>query len=416
MAGFQPVRGTHDLYGAPCRRHRYVESVAGKTAQRYGFEEIQTPVFEFTGVFARSLGETSDVVTKEMYTFPDRGGESLTLRPEGTAAVVRAFISNGLMQKVPLKVFYQGPMFRYERPQKGRQRQFHQVGVEVLGADSAQADVETVALGANFLRALGLKDKVTLHLNTLGDFDSRQAYHRELVDYLQTYRDRLSADSLKRLDTNPLRILDSKDKQDRDIVESAPRLADSLTAEAQEFFAEVREGLEACGVSYVVDPHLVRGLDYYTHTAFEFVTESLGAQGTVLGGGRYDGLVKQLGGHETPGIGWAAGVERLASLMSGDVDPPRPIAVIPAGRELEKDAMATAMELREKGYAVHMAYSGSMGKRMKKANRANARAAVIFGPEEHARNAVSVRDFETGDQEEIPLDLLEENLVRFRED
>ena len=284
-------------------------------AARYGYAEVATPIFEFTEVFARTLGETSDVVTKEMYSFTDRGGEALTLRPEYTAGVARAFISGALGQNLPVKLFCSGPMFRYERPQKGRLRQFHQIDVEVIGAPEPLADVEVIALGAQILRALGLAEHVRLELNTLGDPESRQAYRDRLVGYLSAYRDRLSPDSQARLERNPLRILDSKDEGDREILKGAPTLDASLNEASKAFFAGVRAGLDALGIAYAINPMLVRGLDYYTHTAFEFTTDRLGAQGAVLAGGRYDGLVAAMGGPDTPGIGWAAGVERLAMLL-----------------------------------------------------------------------------------------------------
>ena len=283
-------------------------------------------MFEFTDVFARTLGDVSDIVTKEMYTFQDRGGESLTLRPENTAGVVRAFLSNGLSQHVPLKLFYRGSMFRYERPQKGRLRQFHQVGVELLGVAEPLADVEVIALGADFLGTLGLDDKVVLELNTLGDSESRLAYRGVLVEYLQAHRDRLSEDSLTRLDRNPLRVLDSKDERDRAVVTDAPLITDSLNAASREFFDELTSLLGQIGVGYHLNPKLVRGLDYYCHTTFEFTTEALGAQGAVLAGGRYDGLVEQMGGPATPGTGWAAGVERLMMLIDEAPPAPRPVA------------------------------------------------------------------------------------------
>ncbi|MFQ5954686.1 MAG: histidine--tRNA ligase, partial [Kiloniellales bacterium] len=295
-AALQPVRGTRDILPEESRRHRWVEEVARDIAARYGYAEISTPVFEFTEVFARTLGETSDIVTKEMYTFQDKGGDSLTLRPEYTAGVARAFMSNFRATHLPLKFFCRGPMFRYERPQKGRLRQFHQIDVELLGLSHPLGDVEVIALGAHILEALGLKDKVTLELNTLGDRESRAAYRDRLVDYLGRHRDRLSADSLVRLQRNPLRIFDSKVRGDQAVVAKAPLLMDSLNQPSRDFFDQVRNGLAAAGVAYRVNPRLVRGLDYYSHTAFEFTTGELGAQGAVLAGGRYDGLMEQLGG------------------------------------------------------------------------------------------------------------------------
>lgn len=405
----QPVRGTHDLLPDEARRHRHVEETARAVCRRYGFGEIATPIFEFTEVFARTLGETSDVVTKEMYTFTDRGGESITLRPEGTAGVARAFISNGLAQHLPLKLFYRGPMFRYERPQKGRLRQFHQVGVELLGVETPQADIEVIAMGAHLLEALNLKGRVTLELNTLGDGESRAAYRDALVDYLRGHVDALSEDSRDRLERNPLRILDSKDEGDRRIIADAPCLGDYLNDASRAFFAQLTEGLEALGIPFVVNPHLVRGLDYYCHTAFEFTSDALGAQATVLAGGRYDGLVGQMGGPPTPGIGWAAGIERLAMLLDEAPPAPRPIVVVPAGGG---DPLVLTQRLRHAGLVVDLGFSGNMKKRLARANKANARAAVILGEDEAARGAVTLRDLDSGAQEEVPLDMLEERLRR----
>jgi len=409
MSSLQPVRGTHDLLPDEAARHRFVEATAFEVARRYGYGEIVTPIFEFTEVFSRTLGETSDVVTKEMYTFTDRSGDSLTLRPEGTAGVARAFISGGLAQSLPLKLFYRGPMFRHERPQKGRLRQFHQVGLELLGIDSPLADVEVVALAWRLLATLGLGDKVQLEINTLGDADSRAAYRDALVAFLTPFKDKLSEDSRARLDKNPLRVLDSKDEGDKAIVAGAPSMADSLTPAAREFFATVTGGLTALGIPFVVNPRLVRGLDYYCHTAFEFTTTALGAQGTVLAGGRYDGLIGQMGGPATPGIGWAAGVERLAMLVETLPAVDRPIAVIPMGDSLA--GLALAERLRAAGLAADIGFSGNMKKRMARANKLGARLALILGEDEMARGAVTLRDLDSGTQEEVPLASIVERLL-----
>ena len=315
MAKLQCVRGTYDLYGAAKRKTKQVVRTGEEVVEKYGFEEIETPIFEFTEVFARNLGDTSDIVTKEMYCFEDRGGESLTLRPEGTAGVVRAFVSNGMQQNLPVKFYYHGQMFRYERPQKGRQRQFTQFGVELLGADTPQADIEVIAMAYEFLEKLGLSGQVTVEVNSLGDAESRNAYREKLVAYLKEHFDELSADSKNRLERNPLRVLDSKEECDKAVVEKAPLYADSLNEKSKAFFAKVLDGLDRLGIKYRVNNRLVRGLDYYSHTVFELVTDKLGAQGTVLAGGRYDGLVEQMGGGAVAGIGWACGVERLAMLL-----------------------------------------------------------------------------------------------------
>lgn len=410
MPALQPVRGTHDLLPDAFRQHAHVIDTARRVAASYGYAEISTPIFEFTDVFARSMGETSDVVAKEMYSFADKGGDHVTLRPEYTAGICRAFISNGLSQNVPLKVFAAGPMFRYERPQKGRQRQFHQIDVEVLGAAEPQADVEVITLAADVLDRLGVLEKCVLELNSLGDAESRQAYRTVLVEYLLAHRDKLSEDSLRRLDKNPLRILDSKDEGDRIIVANAPTIHDSFNQESRDFFATVQAGLRASGVQFNVNPSLVRGLDYYCHTAFEFVTEALGAQGTVIGGGRYDGLIAQLGGPHTPSIGLAGGVERLAMLANAAPDPVRPLALVPIGDAAERQAQALARLLRGQGLTVDLAYRGNVSRRMKRANKVHARFAAMLGDAELERGVVALRDLDSGSQTDVPISDLADRL------
>lgn len=414
MSNAQPVRGTHDLLFDDILRHRHVEDRAFELARRYGYGEIATPVFEFTEVFTRTLGGTSDIVTKEMYTFETKGGESITLRPEGTAGVARAFISGGLAQQTPLKFFYRGPMFRHERPQKGRQRQFSQIGVELLGVAGPQADVEVIALGSHILSELNLKGAVTLELNSLGDPESRQAYRAVLVDYLGARKNRLSAESLDRLERNPMRILDSKDPGDREAIADAPRLSDSLNAASRAFFDKVKAGLDAHGIAYVVNPALVRGLDYYCHTAFEFTTDALGAQGTVMAGGRYDGLVAQMGGPATPGIGWAAGVERLSMLLGETPASPRPIALIPVSEAEDAVIQALAWRLRRAGFVIDVGYSGNMRKRMNRADKIKAVAAVIIGGDEARDGNATVRDLATGGQTTVAQAALESALAAFK--
>lgn len=406
MARLQPVRGTHDLLPGDARRFRHIVETFRTIAERYGMGEIATPIFEFTDVFKRGLGDTTDVVTKEMYTFEDRSGDMITLRPEYTAGIVRAFISGGLQQQTPCKFYAWGPMFRHERPQKGRLRQFHQLDIEVLGAAEPVADVEVLALAHDLLSALGLGDKVTLELNSLGDAASRAAYRDALVDYFSAHKDRLSAESRDRLARNPLRILDSKDEGDRALVTGAPVMTDHLNTESAEFFDAVCAGLTALGIPYTLNPRLVRGLDYYTHTAFEFTTEALGAQGTVLAGGRYDGLVEQLGGPPTPGIGWASGIERLAMLLDAEPPAPRAVAVIPLGDAAQARALSLCHELRGDGFTVDMAYRGNMGKRMKRADRINARAAVLLGDDELAAGSATLRDLDSGEQRTVPINAL----------
>ncbi len=403
MEKVQCVRGTYDLYGATKRKMKKVVSVGSEVVEKYGFEEIETPIFEFTEVFARNLGDTSDIVTKEMYCFEDKGGESLTLRPEGTAGVVRAFVSNGMQQNLPVKFYYTGPMFRYERPQKGRQRQFTQFGVELLGVETPQADIEVIAMAYEFLEKLGLSGQVTVEINSLGDAESRAAYREKLVAYLQEHYNELSADSKNRLEKNPLRVLDSKEECDKAVVENAPLYADSLNEASKQFFADVLKGLDMLGIKYRINNRLVRGLDYYSHTVFELTTDKLGAQGTVLAGGRYNGLVAQMGGGEVAGIGWAGGVERLAMLLEQDVSLPRPIAVIPVGEDTFDAALKIAHELRLAGFSVEQSYSGNMKKRMIKANKVNACKAVIIGSDELADKTVTIKDLDSGEQKTVAL-------------
>ncbi|MFP6743813.1 MAG: histidine--tRNA ligase [Alphaproteobacteria bacterium] len=414
MAKLQPVRGTHDLLPEDSRRHRHVIEVFRDVAERFAFSEISTPIFEFTEVFKRTLGETSDVVNKEMYSFTDRGGEEVTLRPEYTAGIARAFISGGLAQSLPLKFYGHGPMFRYERPQKGRQRQFHQLDAEILGVAEPLADIEVIALGAQLLEDLGIAEVTELELNTLGDPESRAAYRDALVTYFSVFRDKLSDDSVLRLERNPLRILDSKDQGDRRIIEGAPDMGDYLNDHSKYFFTAVRGGLDSLGIAYRLNPRLVRGLDYYTHTAFEFTTQALGAQGAVVAGGRYDGLIEAMGGQSTPGIGWAAGIERLAMLVGDVAAAKRPIAVIPVGDEAADDALELTHRLRRDGYTVDLGYRGNLQKRMKRANKLGASAALILGEDERAQGAVTLRDLDTGEQVLIPLPELTDRLSVYR--
>ena len=403
MPELQPARGTQDMLPETTRRHRRVSDTARELAALYGFAEIATPIFEFTEVFARPIGEHTDIVAKEMYTFTDRGGEEITLRPENTAGVVRAVLSNGLTQSTPLKFFYAGPMFRYERPQKGRYRQFHQIGVELLGVAQPQADIEVIALGHRILKALGLADRVTLEINTLGDPESRVRYRGALVDYYTERRAELSEDSRRRLDSNPLRILDSKDAGDIQLNSAAPPFDLYLNEASREFFARVKDGLGLLGIEYRENPRLVRGLDYYAHTVFEFVTTDLGAQGTVLAGGRYDGLVELMGGPAMPGVGWAAGIERLAMLIDEPPAPSRPIALVPLGAAAERVALKLGEALRDAGLPVELTYSGNLQRRMRRADRIGARTAILIGDNELAQNAATLRDLDSGAQELVPL-------------
>ncbi|MBA3897729.1 MAG: histidine--tRNA ligase, partial [Sphingomonadaceae bacterium] len=356
----------------------HVVQTFDRVRRLYGFGRVEVPVFEATAVFARSLGETTDVVAKEMYTFEDRGGDSLTLRPEFTAGIARAYLTEGWQQFAPLKLATDGPLFRYERPQKGRFRQFHQLDAEVIGAAEPAADVELLAFADQLLKELGIADGVTLKLNTLGDSESRDAWRKALVDHFERARADLSEDSVARLAKNPLRILDSKDPRDRPAADSAPSIDDFLGGEAQDFFAAVTAGLEAAGIEWQRDARLVRGLDYYRHTAFEFVTDRLGAQGTVLGGGRYDGLIETLGGPHTPAVGWAAGIERLGMLVDQPQSPKPDVVVVADSSDADLLSIEVAQMLRRARLEVLSIVTGSVRRRFGRAVDAGAPAVVAL--------------------------------------
>jgi len=411
MTSLQPIRGTHDILPDEYPRFAQVVETARDVTRLYGYRVMATPVFETTEVFARTSGETSDVVMKQMYSFVDRGGDPLTLRPEYTAGICRAFITNGQQQNVPFKVFGWGPMFRYERPQKGRYRQFHQLDIEVIGSPEPGADVEVIAVGADILDRLGVLRDCVLEINSLGDPESRAAHRKVLIDFFKAHESKLSEDSRSRLERNPLRIFDSKDEGDRALLPDAPLLKEYLTPAARDFFAAVLRGLDDIGIAYRVNPHLVRGLDYYTHSAFEFVTTRLGAQGTVLAGGRYDGLIQELGGPPTPGIGWAAGIERLMMLANEPAPSPRPVALVPLGEAAERKALVLARDLRRRGVPVELDYKGNMKRRLQRANKVNARAAVILGDNELAKGVAALKDLDKGEQKEVPLGQLAEMLA-----
>ena len=428
----QSPRGMHDIFPDVSRVRQHITQTMRAVVERYGYGEISTPVCEFSDVFHRTLGDTSDVVAKETYSFADRGGESLTLRPEFTAGVVRAFIAHKLYDQLPLRYWYHGPAFRYERPQKGRCRQFHQFGVEYLGVAEPFADVEVIAMAMHALEVLGLQDQVVLHINSLGDAQSRTQYRAALVEYFSDHRAQLSSDSQQRLQHNPLRILDSKSTQDQQIVEGAPGMQQHFTAQAQEFFAQVEEGLTALGIAYTRNPRIVRGLDYYNHTVFEVLAGALGSQNAVLSGGRYDGLVEAMGGTPTPGMGWAAGMERLEMLVTQPSDPARPVVVIPlqsdAGDRIA--ALALAQKLRQAAQVVDVQYRGNLSKRLKRAAKAGARWAVLLPTQEggyadggklamagapEAQSSLEtcvLRDLDSGEQR----DVTEEQLFRILAD
>ena len=402
------IRGTQDIFGDEQRRFARVLHVFDHVRRLYAFQRVDIPVFEDTQVFARSIGETTDVVSKEMYTFEDRGGDSITLRPEFTAGICRAYVTDGWRQYAPLKLATSGAVFRYERPQKGRFRQFHQIDAEVIGAAEPAADVELLAFADQLLHELGIADGVTLQLNTLGDAGTREAWRTALVAHFERHRGELSEDSLIRLDKNPMRILDSKDPRDRPIADAAPDIDAYLTSEAGAFFEKVTGGLDAARVAWTRNARLVRGLDYYRHTAFEFVTDRLGAQGTVLAGGRYDGLVEALGGPATPGVGWAAGVERLAMLIDAPARETVAVALVPMGEAAEAVATGLLATLRRAGISADMAYKGNMKRRMQKADAWGARYAVILGDDELARGEAAVKDLRDGSQGAVAFDRLAE--------
>lgn len=405
MEVIQAIRGTKDILPEEVVYWQYVERVAAEILEKAAYREIRTPIFESTHLFERGIGETTDVVGKEMYTFIDKGNRSITLRPEGTAGVVRAYIQNKLYASGGVeRLWYCGAMFRYERPQAGRQRQFHQIGLELIGSNSPRADVEVIVLATEILRKLGLEN-LSLQLNSVGSVEDRQKYREALVDYLTPYREDLDKDSQERLTRNPLRILDSKDSKTQEIVKGAPSILDYLGAESRRHFDTVCSLLTDLGIAYQLNPHLVRGLDYYTHTAFEIQSADLGAQATVCGGGRYDGLVSQLGGNETPAVGWAMGMERLILLLQ-NIRPMSPPCVdiyfASRGEKAERQALIVAQNLRRAGFRVELDLSGSnFAKQLKRASRSGAKKCLILGDEEVENNTIQLKDLTTGQQETI---------------
>ena len=409
MTQVQPVRGTQSLLGIEADRLAAVVAAFDRVRRLYGFKRVEVPTIEHTAVFARTIGETTDVVSKEMYSFEDRGGEGITLRPEFTAGICRAYLSEGWQQYAPLKVAASGSAFRYERPQKGRFREFHQLDAEIIGAGEPQADVELLAFADQLLKELRIEGAI-LKLNTLGDPETRSAWRDALYEHFRGHASALSEDSQARLERNPLRILDSKAHQDWPVVDSAPVIDDFLTGEAADFFGKVTLGLDAAGIRWERAPRLVRGLDYYRHTAFEFITDRLGAQGTVLAGGRYDGLIEALGGPHTPAVGWAAGIERLA-MMIGEPERDKPTAVIvPLGDRAEAAGQRLLAELRRSGIVADMAYRGNMKKRLSRANDAGAAYALIIGDVELDSGEVQLKNLVSGEQRAVAFDQLVETL------
>lgn len=405
MSNIQALRGTRDILPDEVAVWQHVEATARDILNRAAYREIRPPMLEQTELFARGIGEATDVVGKEMYSFEDRGGRSITLRPEITAGLVRAFISHKLFASGGVqRLWHTGPAFRYERPQKGRQRQFHQLDVEILGSRDPRADVEVIAIATDILHALGLKS-LTLDLNSVGSGADRQVYRDALIDYLTPYKDDLDRDSQDRLTRNPLRILDSKDSRTQEIIKAAPSLLDHLSEDSQRHFDQVQQQLSALNIDFTINPRLVRGLDYYTHTAFEIMSADLGAQATVCGGGRYDGLVQQLGGPEVPAIGFAIGLERLTILLQQLQNTPTPALdfyIVSRGEKAEPATTLLAQTLRHQGFSIEVDLSSSaFGKQFKRADRSGAIGCLILGDAEAENGTVQLKWLRSGEQSEL---------------
>jgi len=404
------IRGFHDILPEDINRWYHIEDRAKRSFALYGYREIRTPVLEFTEVFARSIGAATDIVEKEMYTFTDRDGSSLTLRPEGTAGVVRAYIESSMYTKAPVtKLYYTGMMFRHERPQKGRYRGFYQIGAELFGSEAPESDTELIAMIDGFFDALGLGESITLELSSLGDGECRPAYKTMLTDYFTGRREELCDDCRRRLDTNPLRILDCKQKSCTGASKDAPKMLDNLCAGCAEHLRRVRESLDSIGVLYEINPKIVRGLDYYTRTVFEFTTDQLGAQNAMAAGGRYDGLVKELGGPETPAVGFAMGIERIVLLHKqvapGDFGKEVDVYIAYLGEEARKAAFSLARELRSAGARTEADYGGkSLNSQMKRADKSGARYTIIIGEEELKAGVVKLRDMEKSSEDEVSVE------------
>ena len=404
MQKLRTVRGVHDLLPHELHKHNIVINAGLEISDKYNYSQIEIPIFEFSEVFTKPLGKSSDIVTKENYIFKDRSEDELMLRPEGTSGVVRAFLNAGLVQDLPQRFSYYGPMFRYERPQKGRLRQFKQIGIECLGLSSSMADIEVISLGHDFLNKLGLLDKINLTINTLGDFESRQKYKDALINYLKDYQAKLSRDSIRRLSINPLRILDSKDHDDQKIIKNSPNILDFLNFESKIRFEETCKGLDHLNIKYKIDKNLVRGLDYYCHTAFEFVTNELGTQGTVLAGGRYDGLSKMLGGSDIPGVGWAAGIERLSLMISSEFVKQTDVVLMGQSESFNYLLLPIMKKLIQEGIKSEIIYTGSFSKKFKRANKIKASYAIILGEEEINDKIFKFKDLTSGIEELLNLD------------
>jgi histidyl-tRNA synthetase len=400
------VRGVHDILPSDSATWQHVESTARRVFEAYGYREIRLPIFERTELFARGIGEVTDIVQKEMYTFEDRTGESLTLRPEATASKLRAYIEHGLhVQPKPVRLYTLGPMFRYERPQAGRYRQFHQLNVEALGEPHAALDAEVIAMLVEFFRALGLAERLQLELNSIGDATCRPPYRERLVAYLRQHAARLCEECRDRMERNPLRVLDCKKPECRPVLDGAPALADFLCEACADHFARVRRYLDAMGLAHVVNARLVRGFDYYVRTTFELTTRELGAQNAVAGGGRYDGLIELLGGPPEAGIGFAVGMERVVLLLGNTVETPRPLALlIPLGEQALARLLPVAQAVRARGVGVDLAYGQrKLRPELERANKLGVAYAVIVGDTELARGEATVREMKSGAQRSVPL-------------
>jgi histidyl-tRNA synthetase len=405
----QPVRGTKDLFGDDIKIFKEIINCATKIASLYNFEELQTPIFEFSEIYERNLGETSDIIAKEVYKFQDRSNNYLTLRPEFTAGVVRALISNGeLMQILPRKFFSYGPIFRYDRPQKGRQRQFHQINFEIFGEDNLFCDVEIILLAINILKELNIIDKINLDINSLGCEETKSNYENNLKNYLTKYRNDLSEDSKIRLEKNPLRILDSKDHNDIEILNNAPLISDFYSYNAKDRFEKILNLLTKLSVQFKVNQHLVRGLDYYTSTVFEFTTMHEGAQNAVLAGGRYDKLIEKMSQKSIPAIGFAGGIERLSLLTKNKniVNSTRKISVNYISQKEKELAFEIVSKLRNAGFTADFTYDGNFKKQMKRSSSINSRFVVIIGEEELKNNEVMVKDFDNSKEQKVKRELL----------
>ena len=412
MKKLRTVRGVHDLLPSELNKHQIVINAGLEISDKYNYSQIETPIFEFSEVFTKPLGKSSDIVTKENYIFKDRSEDELMLRPEGTSGVVRAFLNAGLIQDSPQRFSYYGPMFRYERPQKGRLRQFKQLGVECLGLNSPMADIEVISLGQDFLDKINILNKINLKINSLGDFDSRKNYRDSLVKYLKDYQSKLSKDSLRRLVINPLRILDSKNEEDQKIIQNAPSIFEYLNIDSKTRFEDVCKGLDHLNIKYQIDKNLVRGLDYYCHTAFEFTTNELGSQGTVLAGGRYDGLSTMLGGPDVPGVGWAAGIERLALMVYSEFDSAIDVVLIGQSDIYNFLLFPIMKKLVQQGIKSEIIYNGNLSKKFKRANKINASYAIILGEEEIDKNIIKFKDLKSSNEELLNLDQIIEQILK----